>query len=264
MPDGIDRDEEGELTAPFQWPQPLRPPLGAKPETEAAAKDQAAIPAWLSRPAPSPKMAPQPLRPSRGLAEPDPLPAALPSAAPATPGDAAMLRGRIVHLLLQFLPGVPADKRAAAAERLLAGEIDTASELAATLRAEADAVLAHSDLKALFEGDSRAEVAIVGNVATANGDYAVSGRIDRLLRDATGWHLVDFKTDRGVPASPAEVDPAYVLQLALYRRLLMDIEPGVPVGATLVFAAGPNVMPIPSEMMERALERLGVRANPIP
>ena len=101
-------------------------------------------------------------------------------------------------------------------------------------RREAEAVLAHPELASLFAGESRAEVAIVGNVATTKGEYAVSGRIDRLLRDQAGWHLVDFKTDRSLPASLAEIDPAYVLQLALYRRLLMDIEPGVPVNATLV------------------------------
>ncbi len=99
-----------------------------------------------------------------------------------------------------------------------------------------------------FGPESRAEVAIVGELATEGGRYAVSGRIDRLAHDGAGWHLVDFKTDRAVPATPAEADPAYILQLALYRRLLMEMEPGAPVSATLVFTAGkdgPNVMPIP-------------------
>ena len=182
----------------------------------------------------------------------------------ATPGDSAMLRGRIVHLLLQFLPGVPADKRAAAAERLLASEIDIASELAATLRAEADAVLARPELAAFFGSQSRAEVAIVGNVATTNGDFAVSGRIDRLVRDRTGWHLIDFKTDRAVPDSVEKADAAYILQMGLYRKLLMDMEPGAAVNATLVFTAGPKIMPIPAELMEQATAELGIHANPVP
>ena len=42
---------------------------------------------------------------------------------------------------------------------------------------------------------------------------------------------------RSVPASLSEVDPAYVLQLALYRRLLMDMQPGASVRATLVYTA---------------------------
>jgi ATP-dependent helicase/nuclease subunit A len=67
-----------------------------------------------------------------------------------------------------------------------------------------------------------------------------------------------------VPGSLSEVDPAYVLQLALYRRLLMDMQPGASVRATLVYTAGPNVMPIPAEAMERALAKLGVRGTAFP
>ena len=54
--------------------------------------------------------------------------------------------------------------------------------------------------------------------------------------------------------------------MALYRRLLMDMEPGAPVSATLVFTGSeaPKVMPIPPAMMEQALESLGIRANPFP
>ncbi len=264
VPEGVEREVDGELSRAFQWPQPLRPPLEVREEVAAAVEARAEIPDWLHRPVPSPPPAPRPLRPSRGLGEPDPLPVTAAPVPHVTPGDSALLRGRTVHLLLQLLPLVPAAARTAAADRLLAGEHSHAPDLARSFRHEAEAVLAHPVLQELFGGESRAEVAIVGNVATEGGDYAVSGRIDRLLRDAMGWHLFDFKTDRSVPASVAEVDPTYVLQLALYRRLLMDIEPGVPVGATLVFTVGPNVMPIPPELMEKALERLGVRANPIP
>ena len=52
--------------------------------------------------------------------------------------------------------------------------------------------------------------------------------------------------------------------MALYRRLLMEMEPGVPVTAKLVYTAGPNVMPIPDALMEKALGGLGIRANPVP
>ena len=175
-----------------------------------------------------------------------------------------MLRGRLVHKLLQFLPGLPAEQRAEACERLLAAELDIASELASNLRAETDAVLARPELAILLGSQSRAEVEIAGNLTTDNGDFSVSGRIDRLVRDTIGWHLVDFKTDRAVPDSVDRVDAAYILQMALYRKLLMDMEPGVPVDATLVFTAGPKIMPIPAELMEQAAAELGIRANPVP
>jgi ATP-dependent helicase/nuclease subunit A len=209
-------------------------------------------------------MPPQPLRPSLALAEPDPAPAAAAEVAGGAPVGSALLRGRAVHLLLELLPNVPPADRRAAAERLLARELPGDSALAASVLAEAEAVLSDPALTDVFGPMSRAELAIVGHVATESGAYAVSGRIDRMLRDAKGWHIVDFKTDRTVPAAPERVAPAYVLQLALYRRLLMEMDRGVDVRASLVWTAGPRVMPIPAALMEAALGTLGIRGKPLP
>ena len=245
-------DEEGELQAPFVWPQSLRPPLGAAPEKPSTQTVRAPAPDWLERAAPTPPRAPQPLRPSNALAEPDPLPAGW-----RVPDPEALARGRAIHLLLQYLPSLAPDQRAKAAERLLAGELAQSPELAASLSEEAAAALSHPALAGVFTGEARSEVAIVGNVTTQRGEYVVSGRIDRLIRDATGWRLIDFKTDRRVPASLTEVDPGYVLQLALYRKLLMEMEPGVPVSAALVYTAGPNVVPVPEEILGKSLGNTG-------
>jgi len=263
VPEETPRTADDELATPFQWPQPLRPPLterdGKKDQEEVSAEHAD----WLTRAAPTPVLPPQPLRPSSGLAEPDPIPIAPLRARRTASVDDALLRGRAVHLLLQFLPAISAADRASAAERLLAGEVEDSEQLRALGR-EVEAVLRHPKLKGFFGPESRAEVEIVGTVSTERGPYAVSGRIDRLARDLAGWRLVDFKTDRAVPVTVTEADPGYVLQLALYRKLLMEMEPGTPVEATLVYTAGPNVMPIPGEVMERALAQLGVSANPFP
>ncbi len=266
VPDGVERNEDDELAAPFKWPVEQRPPLAPESAAAGAEEAPAELPPWLTKPALSSPRAPEPLRPSRALAEPDPIPAA--GGAGTMPGDVARLRGILLHRLLEILPRVPPPERPQAAERLLAGELPHDPALAASIRLEAEAVLAAPELESFFGPESRAEVAIVGELSTEKGRYAVSGRIDRLVRDGSGWHLADFKTDRLVPGGPAEADAAYVLQMALYRRLLMDIEPGVAVSATLVFTADPEgkpkVMPIPAEMMERALEALRIRGNPFP
>jgi ATP-dependent helicase/nuclease subunit A len=260
----VETDEAGELKAPYRWPHPARSALEPEDAAECkAAASQDAFPAWLAERAPTPSSAPEPLRPSIGLADPDPEIARPRRARPAADG-AALIRGRLVHRLLDALPRVPPELRDVAAERLLGGELGTGPELVREIRAEAEAVLAHAELHTAFAGEARAEVAIVGNVPTERGVFSVSGRIDRLIRDGAGWRLVDFKTDRSVPASAADADPDYILQLALYRKLMMDMEPGIPVAAALVYTAGPNVMPIPTEMMEQALARIGVRANAFP
>ncbi|HEX9905923.1 MAG TPA: hypothetical protein VGA77_13260, partial [Propylenella sp.] len=78
--------------------------------------------------------------------------------------------------------------------------------------------------------------------------------------DAACWRIVDFKTSASVPASIADADPAHILQLALYRRLLMEMDAGAAVEATLIWTAGPKAMPVPAEFMDAALAKLGVRA----
>ena len=268
VPADAERDPEtAQLAAPFVWPQPGRAPLAPKPAGEAAAADAAAVlPEWLVRPAPTPPRPPEPLRPSQALAEPDPRPAG--ASFGGAPGpesrDRALLRGSLVHRLLQTLPGLPEPARRAHADRLLARELGEHADIAEAIRREVEAVLAAPELQAFFGPRSRAEVPIVGNVRAARGDFAVSGQIDRLLRTDGGWEILDFKTDRTVPGRPEDAASEYVLQLALYRRLLQEMQPGAPVAAALVWTAGPKLMPIPAPLMEQALAKLGIEAMPFP
>jgi ATP-dependent helicase/nuclease subunit A len=178
-------------------------------------------------------------------------------------GDAALSRGRALHRLLAALPTIPEGERRARAAGILQRDGYDAA-LADEIAREAQAVIAHPALADAFGPQSRAEIPIVGRVSTARGDYAVSGRIDRLARTLLGWHILDFKTNRDAPADPAHVDPAFVLQLALYRRLLMEMDPGAEVRATLVWTTGPNAMPIPGALMEQALAKLAINAKPVP
>ncbi|HWT30326.1 MAG TPA: 3'-5' exonuclease, partial [Propylenella sp.] len=262
VPAEAERDPEtGELAAAFVWPPTRRPPLGVK-MTESAPVAVSEAPDWLLRPAASPAPVPRPLVPSHALAEPDP-PSDITPAAGLAQGHASLPRGRALHRLLGALPAIPEPERRSRAARMLERDGYAAAD-AETIIGEAEAVIAHPVLSEAFGPDSRGEVPIVGRVATDRGDYAVSGRIDRLARTPAGWLVVDFKTNREVPSTPADAEPAYVLQLALYRRLLMEMDPRVDVRAMLVWTAGPNVMPIPDALMEHALAKLGISAMSVP
>ena len=129
-------------------------------------------------------------------------------------------------------------------------------DLAREIVIETEAVLSDPLLAPFLGPDARAELALVGEIRTPRGTYAVSGQIDRLLRTAKGWHILDFKTDRAIPPHAGEIDPAYVLQLALYRRLLHDMDPDAEIAATLFYTAAPKAIPLPPEAMERSLEKL--------
>ncbi|MBA3516839.1 MAG: double-strand break repair helicase AddA, partial [Rhizobiales bacterium] len=267
VPDEAERDAEtGELAGPYIWPQPERPPVPAKAGERRGGEPPVHIPPWLSESAPSPARPPEPLRPSRALAEPDPPAIAgsrLEGDATAS-GDLALLRGRLVHRLLQALPGAPEERRRAHAGHLLAAELIAHPELFEDVWREVGAVLAEPALRDNFGPNSRAEVAIVGQVARAGGDYAVSGQIDRLVRTPDGWRILDFKTARVVPETADLAPPGYVLQLALYRRLLTEMRPGAEIEAALVWTAAPKIMPIPARSMEQALAKLGIKAFAFP
>jgi ATP-dependent helicase/nuclease subunit A len=172
--------------------------------------------------------------------------------------DLGLARGRLVHKLVQLLPDLPVVERADAADQLLRRELPDDAGLAEAIRREVDAVLADPALLPFLGPDARAEAPIVGNVETERGAYAVSGRIDRLLRDASGWRILDFKTNRQPPGSDEAIDAATVLQLALYRRLLQGLEPGVPVEAAVMWTVGPKLMPLAPHLIEQALAGLGI------
>jgi len=262
VPETAERDPAaGELLAPYRWPQPPRAAGREKPEPDGTPTSAPTeVPEWLLRPAPSPEPPPAPLRPSGALAEPDLERPAADRSGSLDP-ESARRHGRLVHMLIQHLPAVSPGERADAAERLLARELPDDEAARIAIRGEAEAVIALPELADAFGPHSRAEIPIVGTLRTERGDYAVSGRMDRLVRERGGWHVVDFKTARAVPDT---ADPDLVLQVALYCRLLADMEPGAATRASLVWTAGPKIMPVPSQEMERALEKLGIRATPFP
>lgn len=172
------------------------------------------------------------------------------------PGFAAE-RGTAIHKLLQVLPELPHEARAAAARRYLgraAADWPVADREVAWVQVEA--LLEDGRFGAVFASGSRAEVAIMGEVEVLGRKRLVSGKIDRLAVTESEVLVVDYKTNRPPPASLAEVPPAYVLQLALYRALLEPLYPGRTVRAALLFTETPGLLVLPDYALDEALARL--------
>jgi ATP-dependent helicase/nuclease subunit A len=117
-------------------------------------------------------------------------------------------------------------------------------------------ILADSRFGALFSPSSRAEVGIMGSLEVKGRLRSISGKIDRLAVTADRVSIVDYKTNRLAPTSLADVPPAYVLQLALYRALLQPLYPGRAVTAALLFTEAPRLIELPTAAMDDALARL--------
>ena len=166
----------------------------------------------------------------------------------------AIRRGLFVHKLLQVLPDLPPEGRRKAAETFAAnathemGPRDHAALI--------DQVFAVMDLPAfapIFAPASRAEVTVSGDVSLGGKRYRVNGTIDRVAVTETEVLVVDYKTNRPAPQTLADVPPAYVLQLALYRELLKPLYPGRSIAAALLFTEAPRLIALDAATMEAAL-----------
>jgi len=174
--------------------------------------------------------------------------------------NVSMLRGAILHRLLQVLPTIDAGERQAVAERYLARAVPRWPETERRALAEAVMdVLARPELQTLFRDGSRAEVSVMGTLKLGTREFAVSGRIDRLAVSGDTVTIADFKTNRQVPASLEEIAPLYRTQLAIYRELLKPLYPDRKIRSVLIFTGGPAVWTLPDAVLDASLEELATK-----
>jgi ATP-dependent helicase/nuclease subunit A len=164
-----------------------------------------------------------------------------------------MARGVLMHRLLQALPDVAACARPDAARRHLRrnGKAFTAAECEGMVE-EICRLLEDARFSAIFAPGSRAEVSIAARFSQEGRMIGVSGQVDRLAVTAEEVLIADFKTNRPAPQQLSDVPPAYVSQLALYRRALLQLYPQKAVRAALVWTEIPALMEIPAAMMDAA------------
>ena len=196
-------------------------------------------------------------RPSRPLApsKPDPTSEAEPAMLSPFAADddgARFQRGLLIHRLLQSLPDVAPEARAAAAARYLARPLwNLSAAQQSAIAGEALRVLADPRFAALFGAGSQAEISIAGQV----GDMTISGQIDRLVALPDRVLLVDYKSNRPPPTRALDVPAIYLRQLAAYRALLAQIYVGRRIDCALLWTDGPSWMEIPAALLDGATPR---------
>ncbi len=233
-------------------------PPNAGPTRSAAAQESApaeTIPPWLDEPAPGGSLPALSLSPSRAHDETT-------SIHPASRGGIserrkAMLRGALMHRFLQVLPDIAVNARAEAAQGYLGRR---AKEFSAQEREgmieQIRSILEDARFSQLFLPGSRAELPIVGRFRQDGRLIAVSGQIDRIAVTPEAVLIADYKTNCPAPRRLGDVPPAYICQLALYRRVLRELYPGKVVRGALVWTEMPELMEIPAAMMDASLARL--------
>jgi ATP-dependent helicase/nuclease subunit A len=219
--------------------------------TEKAGSD-VTLPGWLREKFAAPPASAAPLKPSGFVDDPN-------TSGVLRPREArrrAILRGNIVHRLMQSLPDIPPDRRSGAARQYIARQkTDFTPPECDTIVEQTLAVLTDPRFALLFAPGSRAEVPIAGRI----GNDTVAGVVDRLVVTPDAVLIADYKTNRPAPRSLAETQAryqSYVKQLALYRAVLMRLYPDRPVRAALVWTDIPGLGEIPAEALDAALAAL--------
>jgi ATP-dependent helicase/nuclease subunit A len=228
----------------------------ARPEIAGAAAQSPAtaapLPAWLRTPVPAEPRSEGFLRPS------DP---AEDESHGVRPGESAklraraLLRGTLVHRLLQSLPDVATERRRDAALRYLARNADDWTDGDREALAERMlALIGDSRFAPVFAPGSRAEVSIAGRLDRPGRPPAlVSGQIDRLVVTSGEVLIVDYKTNHAPPVVAAEAPSGYVRQLALYRAVLRKLYPRLPVRTALLWTETLELMEISSPALDAQL-----------
>ncbi len=213
----------------------------------------AAVPSlqpWLLRDAPVEQPAMRTIAPS-SVEEDDARPA------PSAGASDALLRGSLVHRLMQSLAAIPTGRRAqAAADYLARAGAKLPAEDRATI---AEQVLLVTEDPRFYEycgPASRAEVPIVGRIEIGGRALRASGQIDRLTVTEGTVFIADFKTNRPAPRRIADVPAAYVRQLALYRAVLQKLYPGKAVRAALIWTEVPDLMELSGEALDLSLTQV--------
>ena len=251
---------EPKPAAPSKPAESSKPAEAAKPAAQPAAQPAAttaaAVPDWAMTAPPADAAArfASPSRMEGSIRVPAPSPLARSAAGGASLGR--FRRGDLIHRLLERLPEIAPAARPDAARRLLAREADLDEAQRTEMIAAAFSVLDDARFAPVFGQGSRAEVALTGSAPGLPPGVSINGRIDRLVVTPERVLVVDYKTNRPAPDAIGKVDPAYVLQAAVYVAVLKRLYPDRPVEAALVWTDGPRLMAVPEAMMKDALAAL--------
>ncbi len=166
--------------------------------------------------------------------------------------EAALRRGRQLHLLLELLPAVPPERRGVVGKALLAQSADPAvGDEALSLLAEAERVLQVPELAFLFAPKVLSEVDVSADMPEG---LRMHGTIDKLLVGPDRVLAVDFKTNRILPETPAQVPEGLLRQMAAYDAALRQIYPDKQVETAILWTASAQLMPLPHDIVRAVLQ----------
>lgn len=171
--------------------------------------------------------------------------------------DTRFGRGIIIHKLLEILPEVARDRRAAVGHAYLNSRAQNRpKEEREAILSEVLEILEAPEFADLFGPGSRAEVSLAGRAKSLPETLYLNGQIDRLCVTKTQVLIVDYKSNRPPPIDAAQVAPIYLTQMAAYRELAREIYPNRTVRCALLWTDGPTLMQLSDSLLDQALTQV--------
>ena len=171
-------------------------------------------------------------------------PTRLPHAAKSVKSFSGVSRGRVIHKILQEIPGLAETDALKQARRLL-----EKNHLDIELAEEIVGLISKPETLEFFASSSQAEVSL--GAILQNGQR-FAGRVDRLVIRPHDIWVLDYKTDWNVPEAISHAHP-YVAQMAAYAVALRQAYPNKPIKTALLWTNARRLDWIPDEILNEAI-----------
>ncbi len=176
-------------------------------------------------------------------------------------GDAAsLLRGSLIHLLLEHMPALPASDRRAVGARLISAYPEADTVPTDDLIDDALALIDAAHLTSIYAPDTLAEVTITAELP---GLGRMHGNIDRLIVTPETVTAVDFKTNRNTPDSADALPDGLLRQMGAYAAALSQIYPDRRITTAILWTRTAVLMELPDNLTSAALARAALDV-PVP
>lgn len=168
----------------------------------------------------------------------------------------ALQRGILVHKLLQIFAGQALNAPGEVMKEWLAThEPQLAGDHRNAIANEVEGVLTTPELAFIFKAVGQSEVGVAGDLKLENETRSVSGKIDRLFEWEDEIWVIDYKTDR-IPASTIQdIKPQYVMQMAVYHKLICEIYPDKPVRCALLWTKSRQLLDLDPSILQQGLNQ---------
>ena len=243
----VETDAEGNETA-LVYPAAASTPQAAGLPDGRATERAAGL---VLPPLPEPRERPV-VRPSSVYDERQALPALDTAAQGLRDAEEARRTGIALHALLQHLPRIPPEQRAAVAQKAAGMLLPEHPDAAPRVAARAISILSRPELAFLFQSNSRAEVPFLLDLRRGGKPVRLVGRIDRLVIDEGRVLVVDYKSDATLPGARESVPGNYLTQLGLYALVAGQLFPERTVEAAILWTSMESLMNLPRDLLAAA------------